>query len=258
MLLELARPSLDVGLVVHDPVAMTRFYGDTLGLEPEESLVVTGGEVLRFRVGASTVKLFCLDVPPAGDDLGWMGAFGYRLLTVVVADLDAVAARAEADGVPVERRTFGEGEAAIPLAFLSDPDGNSVELVGIAGIEPFVQVGLTVADAAASNRFYGDTLGCAASPVTEYDGTVIHNVRFGATGLKYAQGPSGLPDRSGFFLQRAGVRYLTAHVVSLADTLARLRTHDVTIAMEPTEIDAGRVAFIADPDDNWIELLERR
>ena len=257
MLLELARPSLDVGLVVHDRAAMRRFYGETLGLEPDDSLAVAGGDVLRFRVGASTVKLFCLDTPPAGDGLGWMGAFGYRMLTVVVADLDAVASGAEADGVAVERHMFGEGEAAIPLAFLSDPDGNRIELVGIAGIEPFVQVGLTVADAAASDRFYVDTLGCAPSPTTEYDGTVIHNVRFGETGLKYAQGPSGLPDRSGFFLQRAGIRYLTAHVVSLDDTLDRLRSHDVTVAMEPTEMDLGRVAFITDPDGNWIELLER-
>jgi catechol 2,3-dioxygenase-like lactoylglutathione lyase family enzyme len=258
MLLELARPTLDVGLVVHDRAAMIRFYAQTLGLEPDDPLDVDGGEVLRFLVGASTVKLFCLDAPPAADDLGWMGALGYRLLTVVVTDLDAVVARAEADGVSVERKTFGEGEAAIPLAFLADPDGNSVELVGIAGIEPFVQIGLTVADAAASNRFYVDTLGCATSPATEFEGRVIHNVRFGATGLKYAEGSSRLPVRSGFFLQHAGIRYLTAHVVSLDDSLDRLRSSDVTIAMEPTEIDAGRVAFIADPDGNWIELLERR
>lgn len=257
MLVELASPSLDVGLVVHDRAAMSRFYAETLGLEPDHSLAVAGGEVLRFRVGASTVKLFCLDTPPAGDGLGWMGALGYRLLTIVVADLDAVVARAEADGVSVERKTFGEGEAAIPLAFLADPDGNSVELVGIAGIEPFVQIGLTVADAAASNRFYVDTLGCATSPATEFEGRVIHNVRLGATGLKYAEGSSRLPVRSGFFLQRAGIRYLTAHVVSLDDALGRLRVADVTVSMEPTELADGRVAFITDPDGNWIELLER-
>ena len=257
MLLELARPTLDVGLVVHDRAAMIRFYATTLGLEPDDPLDVDGGELLRFLVGASTVKLFCLDAPPAADDLGWMGALGYRLLTVVVTDLDAVVARAEADGVSVERKTFGEGEAAIPLAFLSDPDGNRVELVGIAGIEPFVQIGLTVTDAAVSNRFYVDTLGCATSPATEFEGRVIHNVRFGATGLKYAEGSSRLPVRSGFFLQRAGIRYLTAHVVSLDDSLDRLRSSDVTIAMEPTELADGRVAFIADPDGNWIELLER-
>ena len=36
----------------------------------------------------------------------------------------------------VERDTFDAGSVQFPLAFFADPDGNALEIVGVAGAEP--------------------------------------------------------------------------------------------------------------------------
>jgi lactoylglutathione lyase len=44
----------------------------------------------------------------------------------------------------------------------------------------------------------------------------------------------------------------------LKATVERLRTQGVTIAMEPFKLKGGtrEIAFIKDPDGNWLELIE--
>lgn len=47
-------------------------------------------------------------------------------------------------------------------------------------------------------------------------------------------------------------------VKELKATIAHLRAHGVTIAMEPFKLKGGahQIAFIKDPDGNWLELIE--
>ena len=47
-------------------------------------------------------------------------------------------------------------------------------------------------------------------------------------------------------------------VKDLRDTIERLRSNGTTIAMEPFKLSGGvhQIAFIKDPDGNWLELIE--
>ena len=47
-------------------------------------------------------------------------------------------------------------------------------------------------------------------------------------------------------------------VKDLEGTIRKLRSHGTTIAMEPFKLSGGvhQIAFIKDPDGNWLELIE--
>lgn len=255
--LDLAKRTLDVGIVAHDPPAMLDFYGGVLGLEPGPVIPVAGGEVRVHQVGASTVKVWCLDDPPPAEPGGIDAAVGYRLLTLLLPDLEAVLARAEAAGIEVERRAFGAGDTAVPLAFLDDVDGNALELVGLPRIEPALQVGLTVADVDRTTAFLTDDLGLPANPVTTFDDIESHSVMLGDTMVKYWQRGDGLPVRTGPIPGHAGIRYVTVHVGSVTAAVAEIEARGGAIAMAPIETGDATIAFVADPDGNWLELLER-
>lgn len=52
--------------------------------------------------------------------------------------------------------------------------------------------------------------------------------------------------------------HIALGVKDLKPTIERLRAQRVTIAMEPFKLKGGthRIAFIKDPDGNWLELIE--
>lgn len=256
--LDLTKPTLDVGIVAHHVDDMRRFYAGVLELGSVPPIPVRGGEVVVHQVGTSTVKLWCTDAPPPIDEGGLDAAIGYRLLTLALPDVDGVLDRARDAGVTgIERRTFGEGDGAVAVAFLHDSDGNALELVGLPHAEPAIQVGLTVRDLDATTAFTTEALGLPAHPVTMFDDIESHPVSFGSTTLKYWHRGDGLPVHTGPIQDRAGIRYITAQVASVADAVATLQARGVPVVMEPTEAGASTVAFVADPDGNWIELLER-
>ena len=49
-------------------------------------------------------------------------------------------------------------------------------------------------------------------------------------------------------------------VSNLDSTIQDLKAHGVTIAMEPFSLQGSKskIAFIKDPDGNWLELIERQ
>lgn len=52
--------------------------------------------------------------------------------------------------------------------------------------------------------------------------------------------------------------HIALGVKELKATIERLRARGVTIAMEPFKLEGGahQIAFIKDPDGNWLELIE--
>ena len=256
--LDLTEPTLDVGIVAHDTAGMRRFYAEVLGLDLAPEIPVPGGQVVVHRVGSSAVKLWCTNSPPDADEGGIDAAIGYRMLTLMLPDLDTVLSRAQSAGITdVERRTFGEGSGAVPIAFVRDVDGNALELVGLPGLEPSLQVGLTVSDIERTQAFFTEALGLTSGAVSSLDDIVAHSVGFGSTVVKYWHRGDGLPVQTGPISERAGIRYVTAHVADVAAAVATLGTRGVPLAMPPTEVGDAVVAFVTDPDGNWLELIQR-
>lgn len=125
-----------VVLRVRDLPAMRAFYCDVLGCGVEREQAQIG--LLQLRAGASLIDLVTVD-----GKLGRMGGaapgdegrnMDHLCLRVEPFDLDAIQAHLHAHGAQVLEhgaRYGAEGEG--PSQYLSDPEGNVVELKGPPG-----------------------------------------------------------------------------------------------------------------------------
>lgn len=125
------KPAIDLGIITNNLEAMLSFYRDTLGLELEATIPMPGGgEMNRFKVGESIVKIIETDPKPEVEAApgGIRGATGYRYWTLHVNDLAAAVAAVKEAGhkVVVPEKTIREG---VTIAIVADPDGNWVELL---------------------------------------------------------------------------------------------------------------------------------
>jgi catechol 2,3-dioxygenase-like lactoylglutathione lyase family enzyme len=119
MAVEVAKDSIDIGMVVRDVEGMLHFYQDVLGFEREAvSNTPSGATMYRLCCGSSLVS-------PSG---GLEAATGIRWWTIIVSNLAEIAAACEADGrqFPMPVRSPKPGTMA---AIVADPDGNLVELI---------------------------------------------------------------------------------------------------------------------------------
>ena len=115
-----------------DAGAMTRFYGETLGLPKEGEIEMPGGVVMhRYQCGETVIKLVWPQrrlprpqIPPGG--LG--GGTGIRYLTISVSNLDEAEAACKAAGsnIVISGREIRPG---VRICMMEDPDGNWVELL---------------------------------------------------------------------------------------------------------------------------------
>ena len=131
MTVELAKDSLDVGMVVGNVEAMLHFYREVLGFDLEaESKTPSGATMYRLRCGTSLVKLLVPQEPPrlGNPEGGLEAATGMRWWTIIVKNLTAIAAACEADGreLPMPVTSPKPGTMA---AIVADPDGNLIELI---------------------------------------------------------------------------------------------------------------------------------
>ena len=131
MSLNIAKPAIDIGIVTNNPDAMLTFYRDTLGLEFEATIPMPGGgQMNRFRVGESVIKIVETDPKPETPAApgGIRGATGYRYWTIWVSNLTESVEKIEAAGqqVVVPAKEIRPG---VTIAIVTDPDGNWVELL---------------------------------------------------------------------------------------------------------------------------------
>ena len=131
MTIELTKDSIDLGIVTCDPESALRFYRDTLGFKYESTMEMPGnGEMQRLYCGTSLIKIVTpgalpeTDAPPGG--IG--GATGYRYFTMLISNLEEMAAKCQRSGyvLAVEPREIRPG---VRIAIVEDPDGNWVEFV---------------------------------------------------------------------------------------------------------------------------------
>jgi catechol 2,3-dioxygenase-like lactoylglutathione lyase family enzyme len=263
--MRLAKEQLDVGIVASDAKATVDFYRDVLGLEQLPSAPL--GRRLtqhRLRIGKHLVKINEPAEAPAREPGGVERAVGIRLLALVLDDLDAVVGRIQRAGRRYDARSVPE---TLPyrVGFTQDPEGNVLELVGLRRapgerLATRLQIGLTVADAERSRRFYGELLGLPEETPMKVGGSVGTRYGFvwGATTVKFWALPQAPPARTGAPDRHAGLRLFTAMVEDLDEAHADLVARGAPIRMAPTDLaGVARIMFIADPDDNWIELAQR-
>ena len=119
-MLQPAKDSLDLGIIVSDIKASLAFYKDLLGLE------FVGTNPVWF--GTSDFKMIePKTVPPKGA-IGLESQLGFRYVTFVVKNLTEICATLKGKGVEF---TIPEKEVrpGTRIAMVKDPDGNIVEFV---------------------------------------------------------------------------------------------------------------------------------
>ena len=127
-----ARIAVDAGVVVTDMEQSLGFYRDLLGL-PVVAEVTTSligkGRMVQLKHGASLIKLVQMDEAPSQrTPTGIPTVFGYRDITLMVTDLDAIIAKIEQGDVPIALPVTELGNGA-RIVMVEDPDGNIVEFV---------------------------------------------------------------------------------------------------------------------------------
>ena len=108
---------------------LRQFYVETLGLP------VVGGfpgqEIVFVGAGSTAIEIIGEDVPRVADPDARASRHGWHHLAWEVEDVDATFAELTARGVPIHSppEAFPESAPTMRIAFLSDPDGNLIELV---------------------------------------------------------------------------------------------------------------------------------
>jgi lactoylglutathione lyase len=229
--MDLAKQSVDVGIFTNNLESMQEFYGKTRGL-PFESVMPVGGGIKQYRylANGSVIKLMHTTEPLSRRHPG-----GYE--TIMIAS----------------------STAKIPR-FLPDPDHNSVEVIptghdDITQLE--IRVGVIDPDAFAT--FYTQALGAIAIGGNRFKigdtiVAVFHEPETKkvallpfANALEVVKGMAGL-----------GIRYITLGVKDCGAAFAALKQAGAAEALAPVNFGTvARIAFVRDPDGNFIELAQR-
>ncbi|MEM9565281.1 MAG: VOC family protein [Actinomycetota bacterium] len=132
MTVQLAKSSIDLGIVITDSEKSLAFYRDLLGFEHVADTpmpIAGGGTMHRLNCGDSLLKLVKLNNDPAGDGRGGIAAStGMRYFTMIVTNLGDIMAACEEAGVTVAV-PITEVRAGVTIGMVEDPDGNWVEFV---------------------------------------------------------------------------------------------------------------------------------
>jgi catechol 2,3-dioxygenase-like lactoylglutathione lyase family enzyme len=148
-----ASTALDLGAYVSNVEASAKFYVEAIGMTEVPGFSVpdtfctaaglTDGKELKIRVftlgsGEPSTKFKIMQVPGVETKTGATeyvhSQFGYRYITIHVADLEAALARLRKAGVtPLKQSPVVVPESLAPntgMIVVKDPDGNMIEIVG--------------------------------------------------------------------------------------------------------------------------------
>ncbi len=127
-MMEAAKDSLDLGVLVSDIQASLHFYRDLLGLTFIEERPLWFGTMYRLRFGKSDFKLIVPRVHVPKGPIGLESQLGFRYVTFAVKNLSDLCRELKNKGVEftVPERELRPG---VRIAMVKDPDGNIVEFV---------------------------------------------------------------------------------------------------------------------------------
>ncbi len=229
--MELAKQTIDIGIFTNRLEAMQEFYGKKLGLQFESVLPVGGGfKQHRYLANGSVIKLMHTEAPLRRRRPG-----GYE--TIMLAAPSAI--RAEP---------------------LPDPDDNTILLVP-PGRDDVTQIELRVGvvDPDVHVEFYLKALGAA-----DFKG---NRVKLGESIVAFYHEPvvkkaSSQPFANPMEVIQAmaelGIQYITLGVKDCNAAFAEAIAAGGGEAVKPANFGTvARIAFVRDPDGNFIELAQR-
>jgi catechol 2,3-dioxygenase-like lactoylglutathione lyase family enzyme len=237
--MDLAKDRADVGLFTNRYDEMRDFYGGQLGLKFLETMGIGKVQQHRYDLGGSWLKINTASNPLPPPSPG-----GYRKLVIPTAQV-------------TEPQT------------LTDPDGNTVELVppGHNGID-HVELHLGVSDVCVFERFHSEVLNSARIGPARF--------RLGRSILSFTPDPAARPYvapprkegetpnllRATAALVGPGLRYFTVQVRDCAAeherVLAAGGNEGSPVMAGPAGGPTVALFFIRDPDGNWIEVVQRK
>lgn len=123
-----------------------------------------------------------------------------------------------------------------------------------------IDLGIVTRDAGALLAFYRDTLGLPLeATIPMPGGGTMHRLKAGDSVIKIVETePSPVADAvPGGIRAATGYRYWTLTIADLAGNIARCEAAGYKTVVPIKTIRPGvSIAIIADPDGNWVELLE--
>ena len=127
-MLEPAKDSLDLGILVSDIKSSLNFYQNILGLKFIEEIPSSLGTMYRLRFGSSDFKLIVPHTRPPKGPIGIESQLGFRYVTFVIKNLSKLCTELQNKGIEF---VVAEKEArpGVRIAMVKDPDGNIVEFV---------------------------------------------------------------------------------------------------------------------------------
>ena len=223
------------------------FYGGVLALPVLPPTAPGGGQMIRYPVGASEVKLF----PTAGAAPNATAAgdvAGVRLLTLFFADEAALTKRFVDRGLTAPRfQPSTAHRGATRAALVQDPAGHWVELVIVPGAPQDAlarfEIGIAVANLDRSRDFYRDLMGLDVLEPLQNPllGTTMHGFRHGSVTVRLWPAKSGAAADS----QTGGMQYIVWNVAGVND-IATSRAAKIDRPLSaPGQM---RTVWLLDPD----------
>jgi len=123
-----AKDSIDLGVVVSDIKASLHFYQELLGLKFIEKVPLWFGTMYRLRFGTSDFKLIDPSARPPKGLIGLESQLGFRYATFLIKNLSSLCKMLQDKGIVFEIPEK-EVRPGVRIAMVRDPDGNVVEFV---------------------------------------------------------------------------------------------------------------------------------
>ena len=217
--MKLAKNHIDVGVRTNNLEAMLEFWTRDVGL-PYDELLKIGGGVHQHRLSLNG-SIFKLN--HARSPLPENCPTGYREL-LIASDVSA----------------------ATPL---TDPDGNKVILVPV-GLHGITNIGMrmVVRSMKDARQFFAESV--QAEPLSET------SFRWGTTVFLLEEDKEA-PVGGGML--GAGYRYMTVQVFKVDTEHTKALERGAPEGSAPVTLGStARISFITDPDNNWIEISQRK
>ena len=132
--------------------------------------------------------------------------------------------------------------------------------MGLEAQKSSIAIGIIVKDIDAMMKFYGEILGLdLEATIPMPGGGTMNRFKVGASIIKLIAldpAPSAEAEPGGI-RAASGYRYWTIHVPSLEEIIGKVEAGGGKVVVPIREIREGvSIAFLEDPDGNWVELLQ--